>query len=329
MLGVRIRGTGRAFPAQEVDASELDRRLNLAAGSSLAINGVRRRGFVGDGETVGALAARALATALKAAGLAAADLDAVLFASVMSEQPMPPTALSIFRRLHDGSAASTACYDINASCLGFLRALETAADAIAGGRWRNVGIVAADVASHGLDWSDLETATLFGDGAGAAVLSAAAPGEPSCIIGSRSATFVEAFELCQIKAGGSRYNLNRPPSQARDRFFQMDGPGLLRLSVARFPAFLDECLAMAGGAVRVVVPHQASMTALKFLRRLLARSPGTDMIDILAEHGNQVSASLPTAFDVAIRAGRIARGDTVLLIGTSAGVAMGGLALRY
>ncbi|SIR60947.1 3-oxoacyl-[acyl-carrier-protein] synthase-3 [Bosea sp. TND4EK4] len=303
--------------------------LGLAPGKALSVNGVRRRGFVADGETVSSLAAQAMEQALVTAGLSVGALDALIYASVMPEQPMPATALTVLRRLHDGSPVTTACFDINASCLGFIRALETAADGIAAGRWRHVGIAAADIASLGLDRKDLQTATLFGDGAGAAVVTAAEAHESSSLLGSRSTTFVDGYEFCQIPAGGSRFNLNRPPPAAEDRFFQMNGAALIRHTLPRFPAFLESCIEMAGGSVDVVVPHQASTPAMRLLHRLVSDRPGTTVIDILSEHGNQVSASIPTALDVGVRSGRIRRGDTILLIGTAAGVTMGAMALRY
>lgn len=332
MQRVRIAGTGHVTPANRAAAADLDLKLGLAAGTTMARSGVASRAFAGAGETAGSLAAAAMGRALEAAGLAVGDLDALLYASVMSEQPMPSTAVALLRRL-GGGAGATACFDINASCLGFLRGLEIAADAIDAGRWRHVGVVAVDVASHGLDWTDLETATLFGDGSGAAVLSAAAEGEESAVLGSRSLTLPEGFDLCHIKAGGSRHNLHAPPPEPKDGYFHMDGHGLLRLSLERFPAFLTSCLALNGGAVDVIVPHQASVSGLKLLRRLVS-DRGSDggaieVVDILAEHGNQVSASLPTALDIAVRDGRIARGRTVLLVGTSAGLSMAGLVVRY
>jgi len=325
--GVRIAGTGHAMPANRVDATGLDTQLRLTSGTTFAMNGVGQRAFATDGETTGQLGATALVIALDAAGMDVGRLDALIYASVMSEQPMPPTSISILRRLGGGTAGTT-CFDINASCLGFLRGFETAADGIAAGRWRHVGIVAADVASHGLDWSDLETSTLFGDGAGAVILSAAEMGQDSRILGSRSLTIPGGFDLCQIKAGGSRHNLNAPPPEQGDRFFRMDGSGLLRLSVETFPGFLESCLALSGGTVDVVVPHQASVSGLKLLRRLLAKGHSMGVVDILADYGNQVSASMPTALDVAIRTGQMVRGQTVLLIGTSAGISMAGLVLR-
>jgi 3-oxoacyl-[acyl-carrier-protein] synthase III len=326
---LRIEGTGRASPQRDVTAEDLDQMLGLSPGTSFSVNGVRRRGFAADGETVSSLAAQAMAQALATAGLSVGELDALIYASVMSEQPMPATALTVLRRLHDGSPAPTICFDINASCLGFIRALETAADGIAAGRWRHVGIVAADMASQGLDWRDIQTATLFGDGAGAAVVTAAQPDDASCLLGSRSATLVDGYEFCQIAAGGSRYNLHRPPPAREDGFFQMNGAALIRHVLPHFPAFLERCMDMTGGSVDVVVPHQASLPAMRLLNRLMARYPSAAVIEILSDYGNQVSASIPTALDIAVRSGQLKRGNTVLLIGTAAGVTIGALALRY
>jgi 3-oxoacyl-[acyl-carrier-protein] synthase-3 len=326
---MKILGTGHALPRLAVDAAALDAKLQLAPGTALARNGVRRRAFVSAGETASGLAAEALGHALGVAELKVDDLDALLFAGVMSEQPMPPTAIAILRHLGGRSDAAITCMDVNASCLGFLRALQIAGDAIAVGRWRRVGVVAADLASLGLNWSDLDTATLFGDGAGAAVVGLAEAGETSRIIGAHTVTLSDGYELSGIRAGGSRYNVRVPPPGPEDYLFHMNGRGLMRLLSDRFPAFLEACLARADGAVDIVVPHQASATALAFLRRLLARNSKATVVDILAEHGNQVAASLPTALDIAVRTQVLARGQTVLLIGAAAGVTLGGLLLRY
>jgi 3-oxoacyl-[acyl-carrier-protein] synthase-3 len=324
----KILGTGHALPAGPVDAATLDAQLALGPGTTLSRNGIRRRGFASSEETASALGAAALARALETAGIGIDCLDALLFAGVMSEQPMPPTSVAILRRL-GGREAPTVCFDINASCLGFLRGMEIAGDAIASGRWCHVAIVAADLPSKGLNWSDPDTATLFGDGAGAAVLGPAGSGEASRIAGSRTLTLTDGFALAEIRAGGSRYNVRTPPPEPDDYLFRMDGRGLLRAMQQHFPGFLDSCLALAGGKVDVVVPHQASAVGLKYLRRLLQERGEPALADILASHGNQVAASLPTALDHAIRGGMLQRGNTALLIGTAAGVTMGGLVLRY
>jgi 3-oxoacyl-[acyl-carrier-protein] synthase-3 len=326
---VRILGTGSALPATAVSAGELDRRLQVAPGTCLARNGVATRYFANAAETTSAMSALAIERALAVAGLGPRDLDAILFSGVMSEQPMPSTAVLIHRRLA-GRAEGVTCFDINASCAGFLKGCETAATGIHSGLWRRVAVVAAEIASKGLDWADLDTCTLFGDGAAAAVLGAAGDGEDSRFLVSRSAMHSQGADFCVMEAGGSRFNVVTPPPEGTDYLFHMQGHRLLRLTQAHFPAFLDELL-KAAPEVSLVIPHQASAVGLAFLRRQLAErgTPPLPFLDILAERGNQVSASLPTALDFAIRSQRLRRGESALLVATGAGLTMSGLAIRY
>ena len=324
-LPVRILGTGVYLPKQAIPADELDTRLRLAPGTTLARNGVRTRHFAGEEETASAMATAAIEDALQAAGMGAGRLDAILFAGVMSEQPMPSTATLIHRRL-EARAEAVTCLDINASCAGFLKGVEFAAAGIHAGMWRHVAIVAAELSSKGLRWDDLDTATLFGDGAAAAILGPA-EGEEG-ILAVRNATHSEGAHLSEMRAGGSRYNVRTPPEQLNDYLFAMNGRGLLRLVQEHFPAFLDALLDEF--AVDVVVPHQASAVGLAFLRKQLARrAAAAAVIDILAEAGNQVSVSIPHALHRAIGDGALRRGQTALLVGTAAGVSLNGIVLRY
>ena len=324
---VRILGTGAALPAQAVTAEELDGRLGLPPGTCLARNGVRTRYFAAESETASFLAAQAVERALAAAGLAATDLDAIVYSGVASEQPMPSTAVLVHRRL-GGRAQGVSCFDVNASCIGFLVGCEIAAGGIVAGLWRQVAVVAAELASKGLNWSDPDTCTLFGDGAAAAVLGPAS-GDESAFLAVGNDTFSEGAELSVIRAGGSRHNWRTPPPSSDDYFFSMQGHRLLRLTQTHFPRFLAGLLAAA--PVSVVVPHQASVAGLALLRRQLAarENEALAVVDVLAERGNQVSASLPTALDHAIREGALRRGDCALLVATGAGLTMNGIVLRY
>lgn len=324
-IPVRLLGTGAYLPAECVTAAQLDQRLGLAPGTALARNGVWTRYFVNETETASAMSESAIRQALGEAGLAASDLDAILFSGVMSEQPMPCTAVLIHKRL-GGRNEGVTCFDINASCGGFLKGLEVAAAGIQCGLWRRAAVVAAELASKGLRWDDPDTCTLFGDGAAAAVLGPAADGEG--IVVSRAATWSEGSPLSAMVAGGSRYNMRTPPPDPDDYLFTMHGRALLRLIQTHFSPFLEELLLPE---VRLIVPHQASAVGLAFLRKHLAnrRLPAPAVIDILRETGNQVSVSVPFALDRAIRTGALRRGDTALLLCTAAGVAFSGVVLRY
>ena len=325
LFPVRILGTGSKLPAERVTAADLDSRLGLPPGTSFARNGVQTRYFVNEAEPASVLATGAICQALQAAELAATDLDAILFAGVMSEQPMPSTAILIHRRL-GARADGVTCFDINASCAGFLKGVEIAAAGIHGGLWRQVAVVATELASKGLRWEDLDTCTLFGDGAAAAIIGPALEGEG--IVSIRNATHSEGAGLSVMRAGGSRFNMRTPPADPNDYLFAMNGRSLLRLIQTHFPAFLDELLALG---VDVIVPHQASAAGLAFLRKHLGRRPppAPAVIDVLRETGNQVSVSIPFALHHAVESGQLRRGQTALLVSTAAGVSFSGMVLRY
>jgi len=322
-LPVRVLGTGAILPARQVSAEDLDHQLGLEPGTTFARNGVQFRHFAGESETASTMAASAIQKALRTAAIPVESLDAILFAGVMSEQPMPCTAILIHRLLGAREGGVT-CFDINASCGGFLRGLGVAAAGIYSGVWGHVAVVAAEIASKGLNWRDLDTCTLFGDGAAAAILGPRIGDEG--ILAIRDATFSDGAELSVMRAGGSRFNMRTPPADPADYLFSMNGRGLLRLIQKQFPPFLEELLKHQ---VDVIIPHQASAVGLAFLRKQLAQRPDIAVVDILSQTGNQVSVSVPTALNHAVESGQLRRGQTALLVSTAAGVSLTGIVLRY
>lgn len=326
---VRILGTGVASRDAVVSSAEFDRRLDLPAGTVERRTGVSSR-HVETRRSAAALGADAARAALTAAGLTINDIDCVVGASGTPDQAMPCNAALLTYEL-GGSARPTPAFDVNASCLSFLAALDTLSYLVEAGRYRHVLIVSSDIASCGLDWSNLEASGIFGDGAAAAVIGPAGD-TASLVRASAFATLNEGAHYCEIKGGGSRYH----PSRITEPFapltvFQMDGKAVFRLAGDHLPAFVDDVMAASGlslSAMNVVVPHQASAHALAYARRRLGFSTA-QMIDIFADHGNQVSASMPSALHAAITSGRLPRGGHALLIGTGAGVSLGGMVLCY
>lgn len=326
-----VLGTGHALPTARVSSAELDLRLGLRRGTVEQAGGVRQRHVAGPGETAAALAAQAARRALAAAGLDWGDIDALVAASGTPDQAMPSNAALVHREL-GLSGLNMPAFDIGASCLGFVAALDTLCWAVAAGRYRRVLVVASDIASCGLDWSTLEASALFGDGAAAAVLGTD-PARPAAgLLAAELRTLSEGAGLCRIEAGGSRFHPSRGVADFESRTrFRMDGRAVFRLATQHLPGFVDGLLRRAGVTRREldwVVPHQASALALAHLTRRLGFARDR-VVDILADHGNQIAASLPTALDIAVRDGRIRRGQTVLLLGTGAGLSFGGAVLRW
>jgi 3-oxoacyl-[acyl-carrier-protein] synthase-3 len=326
---VRLLGTGVATRDNLITSAAIDARLGLAAGTVEDRTGVRAR-HVEVRRNAAEMGADAARRALDAAGLTIDDIDCVVGASGTPDQAMPCNAALLLHALGSRGAATPA-FDINASCLSFLVALDTIGYLVDAGRYRRVLIVSSDIASCGLDWNRLDASGIFGDGAAAAVIGHAGD-TGSALMASAFSTFSDGAHLCEIKAGGSRFH----PSRITEPFtplttFVMDGQGVFRMVGGRLRGFADELMRVSQRSMTemaVVVPHQASAHALRFTRQRLRLQP-EQMIDIYAEHGNQVGASLPSALHEAITSGRLQRGQHALLIGSGAGVSLGGTVLCY
>ncbi len=205
---ITILGTGHALPAREVLSSELDIKLNHRAGYIEEKSGVRKRHFAEPTETAAALGAKAAVRALSAANLSLSDIDCLVAASATMDQGMPSNAALIHYELGMADSGVPA-FDVNASCLGFLVALDTVSWSIAAGRYRRVLIVASDIASCGLDWASIESSAIFGDGAAAAVIGLSEQGTGSKILSADLKTYSSGVDFCKIPAGGSRYHPSR------------------------------------------------------------------------------------------------------------------------
>ena len=326
---VRIVGTSAVKGARRVTAQELDAAYGRVDGTTLARSGVSERWWVDETQTSSGLAADAVTAALAGAGWELTDLDALLVTAAVPEQPIPTTAILTLGHLGYAGGPLEA-YDVNATCLSFLHGMDIATTKIAAGGWRRVAIVAVDLASKGLNHEDIESSALFGDGAAAVLLEAERSGQ-SAVLATRFETYPGGARLCEIPAGGTRSNVFLPPDDPADYAFRMDGMGVVRLAARHLPRFIDALLGDAGltrGDLDVVVPHQTSGLGMRFLKSKLGFDPAA-VVDIIDDHGNQVAASLPSALHAAITSGRLTRGGSALLIGTGAGLVIGGIVVRY
>jgi 3-oxoacyl-[acyl-carrier-protein] synthase III len=329
-VAMQILGTGEHIPDRRVDSTEFDRRWNKEPGWTYRQTGVRSRAFIGVDESAVTMGVRAAREALAAADIAPAQLDAIISVSSVPYQLIPSTAAFLQRGL-DLQESGIAAFDINATCLGFIVALDLVAQGVATGRYRTVLIVASEPASIGIDWDDPGTAGLFGDGAGAVVVGVPRR-DQAALRASRIATFSAGLEYCQIRAGGTaRYPRATTGATLDGTAFEMRGRPIYKLAAERFPPFLDALLHLGGTArdeVDVWVPHQASGHALAHMHALM-HVPLDRMVLTLETAGNQVSASLPIAVHRAVTGGRIRPGSRVALLGAGAGVSFGGVILDY
>jgi 3-oxoacyl-[acyl-carrier-protein] synthase-3 len=330
-LPVRILGTGEHVPTMCVESRTLDERWNKAPGWTYRHAGIERRYYAGDGETTSSMAAMAARSALDAAGMAAGELDCIVSACSVMEQAIPCSGVLIQRQLGLEESGIPA-FDVNATCLSFVAALDLLSTAIAVGRYQRVLIVSSEIASAGLRPDDAETSMLFGDGAAAVVLGRSQNADAAELLGTHFETFSAGADLCQVKSGGTRV---RPRADLEEflqgAWFEMQGRATYRMAAQRMPQFLERLFERA--CVRLdqlgcIIPHQASAKALAHLEAML-KLPADMLERVIASRGNQMAASIPVALHHAITSGRLQRGELVALVGSGAGLSFGGAVLRY
>ncbi|GAB4429990.1 MAG: beta-ketoacyl-ACP synthase III [Anaerolineae bacterium] len=327
-IPLKIAGLGRYLPARVVPNSEVERLCGLPAGWVQARTGVRERRWA-SGESNPAMAAHAAREAIEQAGLLPTDIDLILNASGTQWQHLPDGAPFVQREL--GLADSgVACFSVHATCLSFLLALETAAALLTVGRYRHILIVSTEMPSLAANFAEPESASLLGDAAAAAVVVRPEPGEGSLLCASHFETYSSGADFAEIRGGGTRQHPNRADTTPQDNLFHMNGPQLLRLTRRYSGDFLERLrpgLSGGLGSVSWVVPHQASMLGLRLLRHF--GWPEERVLVTLDWLGNSVAASIPVTLYQGVQDGRIRRGDEVLLVGTGAGLSLGGVILVF
>lgn len=297
--------------------------------------GIERRRIVGDHEATSDMAVRAAKEALRVADVHPNDLDLVLIATCTPDHIMPSTASIVQDRI---GAKNAGAMDVNAACAGFVYALNTGTTYIEAGRAKNVLVVGADELSNHLDWKDRSTCVLFGDGAGAVVLSASdEPGIMATTMGSDGA----GAGLLTIKAGsrnrqsGARHKNNGKTNGVTptndDFYLRMNGPQIFRWATQMMSKASEKVITASGlnpSEVDLFIPHQANSRILETTARRLGL-PLEKVFSNLKDYGNTSAASIPIALCEAIQAGRVKIGDNLVLASFGAGLSWAALAMRW
>jgi 3-oxoacyl-[acyl-carrier-protein] synthase-3 len=327
---LQIAGIGKYLPERRVASEDLEAQMGLEPGWILRTSGVAYRHYVSPHETNSLMGARALERALDQAGLAFEDLDLLLNASGSYEMPIPETACLIQKALGKGDSGIP-CFTIDATCVSFVTAFDVATSLISSGRYRTIAIVSSEVASRSLNRAEWESATLLGDGAAAVILRPTPAGEPSAVLSAAMETYGDGALLTSVKGGGNALHPLHDPIAPEDYTFHMDGPAVLQTAFRKLPTFLPKLFEPTGFTmpeIDLLIPHQASKIALQRARRLF-RLREDQIMSHLETHGNCIAASIPMALHDAIAEGRIQRGSRVCLLGTAAGLSIGGLVFIY
>jgi 3-oxoacyl-[acyl-carrier-protein] synthase-3 len=324
-MKARIIGTGSYVPVTVVTNSDLERMVATSDQWITERTGIRERRVVGPGEACSDLGVKAAERALKAAGVSASELDLILLATCSGDYLLPATACLIQHRL--GATRAAAC-DLGAACCGFVYALSVA-DAYIKTGMRHVLVIGSEVMSAFTDWTDRNTCILFGDGAGAAVVTAS-EGERG-ILSSHLRSDGSLCDLIAVPGGGAR----NPPSEQvlaeRMQFIKMKGNETFKVAVRMLEDIARETLAANNLTVKdldLYVPHQANVRILKAVAERLGLPLEKVMLN-LDRYGNTSAASVPIALDEAVQAGRIKEGSLVMVGAFGAGLTWASALIRW
>ncbi len=313
-----VAGVGSALPKRRVTNEELAKTVDTSDAWIVERTGIRNRYVAGDGETTASLATDAARNALDHAGVAATDIDLIVLATATPDQTFPSSATKVQAALGINDCIA---FDVHAVCTGFLYALSVADSMLRSGNAKKALVIGAETFSRILDWEDRATCVLFGDGAGALVLTAEET--ESGILATRLHADGRHNDLLFVDGG--------PSTTGTVGKLRMKGREVFRHAVVNLADVMNEVLAAAGlsaGDVDWVVPHQANARILDATARKLGL-PAEKVIVTVDIHANTSAASVPLALDTAVKDGRIKRGDLIVLEAMGGGFTWGAAALRY
>jgi 3-oxoacyl-[acyl-carrier-protein] synthase-3 len=315
----RIAGTGGYLPAQVLTNAELARRIATSDEWVRERTGIRQRYIAAPDEQTSDLALAASQQALQAARVAPAELDLIIVATTTPDMIFPSTACILQAKL---GASGGPAFDVQAVCSGFVYAVAIADLMVKSGAARNALVVGAEIYSRILDWNDRGTCVLFGDGAGAVVLTPSAqPG----VLSSHLHADGRYRDILSVPGGVANGRIHGTP------FLHMDGGAVFKFAVKVLAEVAQEALAanhLSSSAIDWLIPHQANIRIMEATMRKLAL-PMERMVSTVAEHANTSAASIPLALDVAVRDGRIRAGHHVMLAGVGGGFTWGSVLLRW
>ena len=313
-----VAGVGSALPKRRVTNDELAAEVDTSDEWIVERTGIKARYIAADGETTGSLATDAARKALASAGVDARDINLIVLATATPDQTFPSTATKVQAALGIDDCIA---FDVHAVCTGFLYALSVADSMLRGANANKALVIGAETFSRILDWEDRATCVLFGDGAGALVLSAEET--DAGILATKLHADGRHNDLLFVDGG--------PSTTGTVGKLRMKGREVFRHAVVNLADVLNEVLSDAGLTaedVNWVVPHQANQRILDATAKKLGL-PSEKVVVTVDQHANTSAASVPLALDTAVRDGRIKRGDVVVLEAMGGGFTWGAAALRY
>lgn len=313
----RIAGTGSYLPEKILTNAELESMVDTTDEWIFTRTGIRERHIAAKGEFTSDLAFQAARKAIQAAGIKAQEIDLIIVATTTPDRTFPSSACLLQDKL---GISNCPAFDMQAVCSGFIYGMATADCFIKSGAAKCALVVGADTMSRITDWTDRSNCILWGDGAGAVIMTAS--DEPGVI-------------SCHLHADGSYADLLHVPGSASNptghQTILMEGNPVFKVAVNTLDAIVDETLLANGmqkSDIDWLVPHQANIRILQSTAKKLGMSMER-VVTTVDKHGNTSAASIPLALDVAVRDGRIKRGETLLMEAFGGGFTWGSVLVKY
>lgn len=326
LRSVGIAGVGAYAPPRRLTNEDLSKIVDTSDEWIRSRTGIRERRIMDPGTTTSDMGVIAARKALASAAIAPADVDLIVVATATPDMVFPATSCIIQHRI---GAVKAACFDLEAGCTGFIYALSVGAQFIMTGAYDRVLVIGTDALSTVTNWKDRNTCVLFGDAAGAVVLTPAGTGEG--ILSLHLGADGSGAELLKVPAGGSRLPASRETVDKDQHYLQMAGSEVFKFAVKVMGEAALEALRQAGittDEVTCFVPHQANIRIIEAAAKRLGI--GMDRVFVnVAHYGNTSCASIPLALSEALEAGRIKQGDVVVIVGFGAGLTWGAGVVRW
>jgi 3-oxoacyl-[acyl-carrier-protein] synthase-3 len=328
-MNALIRSTGTYVPVRRMSNDELPKHLDTSDEWIVSHTGIRNRHLAADDQVTSDLAVEAARKALHRAQMQPEEIDMIVVATATPDfVGFPATACLVQDKL---GAANAAAMDLTAGCTGFIYGLETARGFIASGFARHVLLIGAEILTRHIDWQDRNTCVLFGDGAGAVVVSADQGAEPSGVLATHIRADGSGARLLERTAGGSRFPFQSGVTPQTDTYLKMEGRQVYNFAVRVIVETIQVLLEKGGVSMdqlKYIVPHQANVRIIEAAAKR-SRIPLEKFYINIQEFANTSAATIPIALAEMQGKHLLAPGDLVLTVGFGAGLTYGGNLLRW
>ncbi len=326
LVPVGIAGLGSYMPEKRLSNRDLEQLVDTSDDWIVQRTGIRERRVAADGQLTSEIAAAAARQALENAGVAAEDVDLIICCTVTGDQPFPATACRVGKIL---GAERAGGWDLSAACSGFLYGVQVATQFLATGTYQNVVVIGAEILSRILDYTDRDTCVLFGDGAGAALLTPLERAGHGEYLSGSMGMEGGSEDVLSVPGGGSRFPVTSDSVKQGLHYMKMGGTKVFRFAVKVFADMVETAMKPHGyDQLGLIVPHQVNQRIIEAAADRLDL-PHDLFFSNIAEYGNTSAASVPIALHEAHAAGKLEDGKIICMVAFGAGMSWGHILVRW